>query len=479
MNPRYVFLVIVGAASLLPFHPAVGGPPTDPAVIGEWTQPAALPHSAVHSVMLPTGKVLFFDNMNWQMNDYTRSPASVWDPATGELTDVTLVDPRKVFCGGHVLLSDGRVLVAGGEIGIGRGPPHSFFFDAWTETWTSGPEMHVGRYYPSLLTLPDGRIVVMGGNDEDGRHTGPVEVLTPGPGESWEELEAGYRVMENYPKLHVLLNGSVVHTGPERQTLFFEPATAAWQVGPSSLEHREDGSSVLLPGLDRVLVLGGADFPFASATAEILELGPEPAWRSTSSMTFERRNQNAVLLPDGMVFVVGGASDSRTPVFVPEMFDPAEETWSLLAPHVTPRTYHSTATLLPDGRILVAGGDTELGFIPLGPPRAMEVYSPPYVFHGPRPAITSAPSHLDYGDSFAVGTPDASAITSVALVRAGSVTHSYDFDQRLVDLEFEASGGHLDVVAPQGPTHAPPGWYLLFLLNEDGVPSVATMVRLG
>jgi hypothetical protein len=202
---------------------------------------------------------------------------------------------------------------------------------------------------------------------------------------------------------------------------------------------------------------------------------------------------DAVLLADGSVLAVGGGPlrlggedapiDRRAvPVLPPERYDPGTGAWSVLAPGQRGRTYHSTALLLPDARVLVAGGDVELATQP--PPAGLvahtaEVFSPPYLFLGPRPALASAPAHVGYASAFEVATPDAGGVGRVALVRLGSVTHSVNFDQRYVDLPFAAVGAMLQVAGPAGPAQAPPGPYMLFLVSQQGVPSVAAMVQVG
>lgn len=142
-----------------------------------------------------------------------------------------------------------------------------------------------------------------------------------------------------------------------------------------------------------------------------------------------------------------------------------------------PRLYHSTALLLPDGRVVLAGG----GRLP-GPPNAdqlsAEVYSPPYLFKGARPTITSAPTTIGYGNSFVVETPEAPSIATVSLVRPGAVTHGFNQDQRFLSLAFEQTIGGLAVQAPENANLAPPGYYMLFVVATDGVPSVASFVRL-
>ena len=135
------------------------------------------------------------------------------------------------------------------------------------------------------------------------------------------------------------------------------------------------------------------------------------------------------------------------------------------------RTYHSIALLLPDGRVLSAGGTFGRA--------SAEIYSPPYLFHGSRPTITSAPANVAYGQSFFVGTPDATSISKVTLITLSSVTHGFNMGQRISRPSFSQATGGLNVTAPSDPNKTPPGYYMLFILNSNGVPSVAKIVQIN
>jgi hypothetical protein len=163
-------------------------------------------------------------------------------------------------------------------------------------------------------------------------------------------------------------------------------------------------------------------------------------------------------------------------VLEPELWTPTTESWTTLAPMRTPRMYHSTTLLLPDARVLVAGGGHDA---PEVDQRSAEIYSPPYLFKGPRPAISSVPSVVGYGAPFVVGTPDGARIASVTLMGLGAVTHAFDSNQRRVPLSFQTTDGGLTIQAPANARLAPPGSYMLFLVDSNGVPSVAPMIKLA
>ena len=202
----------------------------------------------------------------------------------------------------------------------------------------------------------------------------------------------------------------------------------------------------------------------------------------TSPMAFPRAYHNLTLLPDGTVLTSGGMStsdgvDLNRAVLPAEIWNPDTETWKTVASLSNGREYHSTALLLPDGRVLMAGGG-QLPGSPAVNQNNAEIYSPPYLFKGTRPTITAAPTtSVQYGSSFTVTTPDAANIASVSLIRTPSVTHAFDQNQRFQWLNFTKGSGQLTVTAPASANVAPPGYYMLFIVNTNGVPSVSKFIR--
>ena len=162
------------------------------------------------------------------------------------------------------------------------------------------------------------------------------------------------------------------------------------------------------------------------------------------------------------------------PTRTAELFDPVAGQWTLMAQQIAQRTYHSTALLLPDGRVLSAGSD-QGGTLE----RTVEIYSPPYLFRGARPTIASAPSTLTYGQSFSIRTPYAENISRVELIRPGSATHSVNFDQREIPLAFTQGAGTITATITANAAEAPPGYYMLFIVDSGGVPAVAPFVLLS
>jgi galactose oxidase len=440
------------------------------ATLGEWSVPFAWPVVAVHLHLLPNGKVLSWGRIG---------DPQVWDPVSGQFT--ASPSSTMVFCSGHTFLPDGRLLVAGGHLDDRRGLPDVNIFDAVLQTWQAAPRMRWARWYPTTTTLPDGELITLGGSDENGAQVAVPEVWS---GDSWRALQGAARVLPYYPRTFVAPNGLVFYAGELPETGYLDPAgSGTWtSVGTSNYGRRDYGSAVMYsPG--QIMIVGGSDPPDGppTSTAELIDLNqPDPVWRYTAPMAYARRQFNATLLADGEVLVTGGTSspgfsDPAGAVHTAEIWNPQTEHWISLASARVTRVYHSTTLLLPDGRVLHAGSGDGPGL-----PRELtaELFSPPYLFRGERPAISTGPDRVGYGGSFTVGTPDAGEIVRVNLIRLGSVTHAFDQSQRFVALSFRRSAGGLTVSAPASGALAPPGPYLLAILNGAGVPSVARIVLL-
>ena len=227
----------------------------------------------------------------------------------------------------------------------------------------------------------------------------------------------------------------------------------------------------------RILAVGGVDST-DNNTYEIIDasvLSPSSSWNMPVPFPDResRRQCNAVLLPDGTVFVSGGIDRINSPC---ALFNPANDTWDPMDELPSIRGYHSVSLLLPSGKVLVAGGD--------GNPR-IEIFSPPYLFRGTRPIIVSAPSLVQHGQTFSIETREAESIVKTVLVRPMAVTHQTDTEQRVIEMPFlhdHARPNRLVVTAPDGGrprSLVPDGYYMLFILNRDGVPSVAHWVGLS
>ena len=347
-----------------------------------------------------------------------------------------------------------------------------------------------GRWYPTVTTLGDGRVMTFSGLTETGSTNATVEIYTPGVGWS-PEYAAGW-TPPLYPRLHLLPDGTVLYSGSGTGSRIFTPSTHAWSAVKASTNYagtRTYGTSVLLPlkasngYAAKVMILGGGN-P-ATNTTETLDLSASPLhWQPGPPMSQPRIEMNATILPNGKVLAVGGSKndeDTATASLNADLYDPETNTFASAGQNAYPRLYHSGSLLLPDGTVLLVGSNPSRGSYE----GHMEIYSPSYLFNADgtaalRPAITTVtPAAVGYGATFHVQTPDAAEIGSVVLVRPGAPTHAFDMDQRLVELSYTTGASDLTVTAPPNGNVAPPGYYMLFILNASGVPSTAAFVQLS
>lgn len=444
----------------------------DPSEVGQWLAPQPWPVVAIHASMLPTGKILHYAYPGG--GDGSR--AYTWDPRSGLFQQV-FVD-QDLFCSGHAFLPNGLLYVTGGNDYDcqfqGRSSTH--VFDPFDETWTQLEDMSVGRWYPTNVTLGDGRVLIFSGLDRHCEVTPAVEMYTPGAG--LESIPEAEKFLPLYPRMHLLSDGKVAYVGPGNGTETYDPEARLWEfVDWNNLGWRGQGASVLVPGeRDRLLIMGGGNDGGATNTCEIIDFSqPQPQWQWAAPMNYARAHLNAVILPDRTVLVVGGGQKGlyENPVNFAELYDPRANDWTLLPPQVYGRMYHSTAMLLPSGCVLSAGQDNG------GSGEWGEIYEPAYLFRGPRPVMSSAPGSIFYAQTISIESPQAQQIASVTMIRMSSVTHSVNFEQRYVGLEIQAVGeSTVLATVTSNENLAPRGYYMLFIVDADGVPSVAQIVRL-
>ena len=496
-------------AAFSQFHSVFG-----PAAMGMWeTMPYDMPFSPAHSIMLHTGLVLLFPESN-------STQTTQWDP-TDEVTG-TFINPDNSpafsqFCSHHAQLSDGRILAAGGGGGspsINSDQAHIFDPDAGTNgVWTQISDMNFERWYPTVVNLGYPNMLIVGGRQSNGQTAEKIEM--------YNELTGNFTVVSGppadpdgadfdwpplYAGLHQVPTGQILFTrtgfsgnSPLIGTQYFEwtdftnPTTGVWtDTNPLAFPNRTDGISIqiLTPTNDileqkaRVAVFGGGQSSVPTrVTAEILDaenLALGPTWTRLPDMAEPRHHCQGVALPDGQLLIYGGADHGNNGMvgsFTSELFDPSTDTFSLGDSMQYARGYHSVAALLPSGKVMASGG------ISGALERKIEVYSPPYLFRGPRPTITSAPSLVHHGNLFDVVTPDVSQIDKVVLVRPIAYTHQTDSEQRVLQLPFtrDVAGGKVTATAPDAihpHPHAPRGYYMLFILDCDGVPSEGQFVHL-
>jgi hypothetical protein len=463
--------------------------PGNPAQFGMWSGTVPLPIVSMDLVLLPNGKILMSDGQSFGRN------AIVWNPTTNVTESVP--PPANIFCSGMEQMAAGRILAVGGHITAHQGLAVANVFDPNTESWTVLPIMAYPRWYPTATILPDGRLIATSGETNcDGCYAPIQEIYNPSAN-SWILLSSAPFSFPYYPHLYLLPNGRILVAAALEAPIVsqvLDLSVPAWTAVGGSTPLEGGSSAMYLPW--KIVKMGrgvNANLPTrpSFATAYVLDMTQtSPLWRQVASMAFARTYHNTTLLPDGNVLVTGGgtttgALDVANAVLPAELWSPTTEIWTTLASMSAPRLYHSEALLVPDGRIVVSGGgrfndDTEPTY-----QFSAEFFAPPYLFKGSRPTITSAPSQLLYGQNFTVQTPDAVRIARVSLIRFGSVTHQINMSQRFLPLSFLVGNGTLTITGVSGPNGpipvdanlAPPGNYMLFLVDTSGVPSVAAVVH--
>ncbi|MEY9904647.1 hypothetical protein ABIA35_000863 [Catenulispora sp. MAP12-49] len=457
----------------------------DPVPAGQFGPLQTSPIVAVHSVVLDDGKDLQWDG--WE----TPEPTYLYDPAAGTYTEITA--PSSIFCAGNAKLPDGRVLVVGGYGASSTGNlgiVDTNIFNPATQTWSRVADMHLPRWYPDLTELSDGRYVAISGNTSSANVWADTPEVYDPVANTWTELPAINTSQiheEEYPFSYLAPNGKIFTIGPSEDVSYWLDAnvqTQSWtSIGPSGLKN---GSSVMYrPG--QILYSGGSPSVTSTTTAvagaATIDLtAATPTWQPIAPMNYPRVYHTLTMLADGRVLDIGGepTSDQDTVtsgVLPAEIWDPATKQWTTIGSIAAARNYHSTAVLEPDGTVLIAGGGHEESTNDPGQYNS-QVYSPSYLFNGPRPTITTGPGSAQYGSAMTVTTPDAASIASVNLVSYAADTHQSDMDQHFVPLSFTAGNGSLTVQAPASGAIAPPGDYMLFIVNKAGVPSVAATVHL-
>jgi galactose oxidase len=495
---------------------------------GRWDDPFTLLNVGIHAHVLPTGLVLMWgrrDNPRQSMDTNPASPLApglppappatctpfLWNPANGNMTQTpqpTLNDGTtnaNLFCSGHAFLPDGRLLVTGGHLADSRGLNQATIYDPAANTWTPTSVMNNGRWYPTAIALPSGSVLTLSGSFFDPARNLIVNNGTP---QIWSDgnfssLTSFPAAPDLYPRMHVASAG-IVYLTSLVQTWSLDVSDLGTWTAPPGVQRPNgqcDYAPSVLYDVDKVLFAGGGNPP--TPNAETIDLSQaQLTWQATGPMNFPRRQHNATILPDGTVLVTGGTRgggaagtaaafndlDPGQPVHIAELWDPKTGQWTMLAAEQTDRCYHSTVVLLPDGRVLSAGSGEFI--LNEGTPQQVannprdthydaQVFSPPYLFKGPQPQITAAPDSVRYGETFPIGTAQPEQIATISLIRLSSVTHSFNAGQRINFLSCEVAGGTLTATAPASADVCPPGHYMLFIMNLQGVPSVAKVIQVA
>jgi galactose oxidase len=475
-------------------------PKLNPGVAGSWGATVGFPLVPVAVAQLPNGNVL-----TWAAADpYTSEPlgegltqTATYNVASGTVSHRTVAETdHDMFCPGTAALPDGRIMISGGS-----NAQKTTFYNPANDTWTSGADMTIPRGYQTSLTLSDGRVFTLGGSWSGGEGGKDAEVWSANEG--WRTLpgvtaapiltadpEGVYR-SDNHAWLFAASNGRVFHAGPSKQMNWFDANGNGTQSSAGTRGDDQDamnGDAVMYaPG--KILTSGGAPaYGNSNATnnAYTIDINSGVTVTKVAPMAYRRAFHNSVVLPDGKVLVVGGQSyalpyTDTTSIMPAELWNPATNSFTTMAAMNVPRNYHSVALLLPDGRVFTGGGGL-CGNCTTNHPDA-QVFSPPYLFAAdgspaPRPAITSAPGTAGTGSSITVATDR--TVSAFSLVRMGAVTHNINTDQRRIPLTATSvNGTSYTLAVPADRGTVVPGYYMLFAMDANGVPSVAKTVQIS
>ena len=467
---------------------------------GDWSEVVDWPFIAIHSALLPDGQV-----MTYGTGPDGTGPAltyDIWNPKKGlgpnSHNTLAVTTETDIFCSAQVIVpGTGQMLITGGSVDIDDplydgSSADINFFDLEDLTLSKSPrQLLEGRWYPTVTTLANGEILVHGGRSAPATPVIMPEVYNPKTG--WRNLMNAENSTAYYhwyyPWSFVAPDGRVFFTNNNPRMWFLDTdGVGKMEFAGNRPDDLERGAgTAALYGEGKLLVVGGyskADGPEISTNTNLLIdiSGGEAIVTEAEPMTYARSEHDLTILPDGTLLASGGSAERNKLVDVayePERWDPNTGKWDLLKGNTTPRLYHSSTLLLPDGTLLMAGGGRPGPFNNTN----AELFYPPYLFAkdgsgelATRPQVLRL-SQPAYDKTFNLEVDQ--DVARVTLVKAGSATHALNMEQRFIELEFTQTGSTLSASAPEKPELAPPGTYLLFVLDNNGVPSYGQMVTLS
>lgn len=483
---------------------------------GRWGPLTSLGNTVpIHTHLLPTGQLLMWgrrDRPDQTLDEHECTPF-LWNPDKPTAPMVATPQPRaptgetiNLFCAGHAFLPDGRLLVAGGHLKDGFGIPQACIYDPIKKTWAPTENMNNGRWYPTVVTLPDGSSLSVSGSYQEGSNAVNNFKTQLWQNGKWSSVVDFPDSFELYPRMHVASDGDIAMVGPLAKTWKLDIKEKSWTPIVSRAQARRDYACSVMYDVDKIVYIGGGNDAVTkrpTAEAEYIDLNKKPwGWKSAGHMKFPRRQHNATILPDGTIFVSGGTrgpgfNDVSTdgPVHTSELWDPTTKKWAELAAEQADRCYHAVTLLLPDGTVFSGGGgeyrpddSIDVPNLPEDTHRNYQIYYPPYLFKGPRPTIISltgetpgciTPYSMRYRNTFKVETENPRHIGKVSAISLASVTHSINFHQRINFFKFEVvDNKHLLVTAPESPNVCTPGHYVMYLVDKNGVPSVGKFIEI-
>ncbi|MGW1723121.1 galactose oxidase-like domain-containing protein [Streptomyces sp. NPDC002306] len=382
-----------------------------------------------------------------------------------------------------------------------QGIRDAYEFDPVAERYIKVDPMNEARWYPTLTTLSDGRILSVSGLDDIGQ-------LVPGKNETFDPKTKKWtytstiRQFPTYPALFLMQNGKIFYSGSNagygpdnvgRDPGIWDVATNAFVKLPglSDADRLETSGTVLLPPAqnETYMVIGGGgvgESKLSSNRTRLIDLkDAAPAFVDGPTLEKGTRYAQASVLPDDTVLVSGGSQDYRgrgdSDILQARIYHPDSNTFTRVADPLVGRNYHSGSILLPDGRVMFFGSDPLYGDRANTKPgtfeQRIEIYTPPYLYRDSRPSLSGGPRTVARGGTAAFTSQHAASIRKVRLIRPSASTHVTDVDQRSIALDFTTSGDGITVTVPKNGNLVQPGWYMLFVDDDQGTPSEAQWVN--
>lgn len=472
---------------------------------GAWSTAYPWPLSPIHAALLPNGSVMSYGASEDRAKRGRAFEIDRWDPSRGFSQSSHDFAPTgidtNVFCSAQTVMPNGNVLISGGDkqsIGANNalirneGIRSTSLYTSATNTLSVLPNMRFPRWYPTLVTLSNGSQLTLGGRaekkDANSQQVVPImpELYNP-TDNTWRVLRGArnanfYKGTWFYPRAFMNDRGTV--------TVFSNTSSDIYEINVNG-----GGSFNKVGRMSDTRFKLGAPFPATMySDGKVLVMGRNgkthtidinsrtPTSVETSQPDGIRYWGNTTVLADGKVLLVGGSRQRQklnTAIHYGEIWDPELDSWQKTRESTSKkaRLYHSVSLLLPDASVLVAGGG------PPGPVINMnaDVFYPPYLFkkngsgeRAVRPVIQDM-GLLSYGAESNVVMSNNRPVSRVTLVRSGSVTHAFDSSQRLIELNFTQSESVLTVQVPASRNRVPPGLYMMFAFDDDGVPSEAQL----
>lgn len=471
--------LVAAPAAAIPAGGATAG------AIGAFGPAISWPLIPIHLVLLPSGRVMSYGSTAAGAQG-AQLIYDVWDPAQGGGANAHLTLPNStgtdIFCSAQSMLwGSGTTLITGGDQTVSGKRNYSnnktTVFTPASNSIASGPAMAYPRWYNSIVPLPSGRMLVLGGRADPNTSVLAPELYDPATGWSTLAGATSQSAFQNYyyPRAFVAPGGGVFILGNNGRMYLLDPT------GAGSISQYPGLAPTSVNQLPVLMVAPGKLLAVRSSQTVVVDInGSRPVVTPTGNLSQLRLWASGTVMADGRVVVTGGslvANEMTGVAYSAEIWNPSTGAWTLGPAATKPRLYHSNALLLPDGSVLTGGGGAP------GPVKNLnaEIYYPSYLYApsgqpAPRPSLSGVPVDVKVGASFAVTVGASDRIGRVTFVRAGSSTHSMNLEQRFLDLPFGQSGASVTASLPSNPNVVLPGYWLLFVW-QNGVPSVAQIVR--